>query len=134
MSAVNKIKKLGIFMDHSAAHLIEFHSDSIQTTEIKSEFTHLIKNDSLSRSEYTMHNKEQQQEAVFYKKLAVVIKDYNDVLLFGPTEAKIELYNILKLDKEFEKINITLKQADKMTDNQQHAFVKEYFELHKKNT
>ena len=120
-------KKLGIYMDHSSASLIGFSSNPTETTTIESEFTHDVKTQSLSKSENIMHNKEQQQQHKFYKELGDVIKDYEEVLLFGPTDAKTELKNILKDDHHFDNIEIQIKQADKMTDNQQHAFVNQHF-------
>ena len=74
-----------------------------------------------------MHNKEQHQQSDYYKQLGEIIKNYTEVILFGPTDAKVELFNILKADHHFAKIKIEFQQADKMTENQQHAFVKEYF-------
>ena len=118
-------------MDHSNAHIMEFTVDPIETTTIESTFTHDVKEDTLGKSEHVMHNKEQHQQAAFYKKISDVIKHYDNVILFGPTEAKVELFNILKADSAFTKTNITVKQTDKMTENQQHAFVKEHFSLHK---
>jgi hypothetical protein len=53
--------------------------------------------------------------------------NYENVLLFGPTNAKVELFNILRADLAFSNIKIEVKDADKMTDNQQRAFVKDYF-------
>ena len=50
----------------------------------------------------------------------------NSVLLFGPTDAKVELFNIMEADQRFAKIKIEVKHADKMTKNQQHAFVKKF--------
>lgn len=120
-------KKIGIWMDHSMAQLIEYPTNTIKVNLIESNFTHEDKESSLSRSENLMHNKRQQQHAAYYKELANVIENYNEVLLFGPTDAKVELFNILRADLNFEKIKIKTKHADKMTDNQQHAFVKEYF-------
>lgn len=120
-------KKLGIWMDHSNAHLMEFTVGSMETKILESKFTHGVKEESLSKSENLMHNKEQHQQAEYYNKLGEVIKEYNDVLLFGPTNAKTELLNVLRRDHLFEKIKIETKQADKMTENQQHEFVKEYF-------
>ena len=53
---------------------------------------------------------------------------FNDeVLLFGPTNAKTELYNILKEDHHFDKIKIETAPSDKMTENQQYALLKEHF-------
>jgi len=124
-------QQVGIFMDHSNAHIMEFTVDPIETTTIESTFTHQIKEDTLEKSEHLMHNKEQHQQAAFYKKISDVIKYYDNVILFGPTEAKVELFNILKADSAFTKTNITVKQTDKMSENQQHAFVKEHFALHK---
>ena len=79
------------------------------------------------KGERHMHNKEQHGQAGYYKQLADVMKNYEEVLLFGPTDAKTELFNFIKTDKAFSTIKIEIKQADKMTENQQHAFVREYF-------
>lgn len=123
----NKKKYLGIWMDHANAHLIEFATGSSENKTISSKFTHQAKEDSLQKGEYQMHSREQHQQLEYYNDLADIIKNYNHVLLFGPTDAKTELNNILKENHLFEKITIDLKQTDKMTDNQQHAFVKTHF-------
>ncbi len=120
-------KKLGIWMDHSSAHLMEFTTDPIETKTIESEFTHQEKHHNLSKSESQMHNKEQHKHSEYYKKLGEVIRDYDEVILFGPTQAKHELYNLLKDDHLFAKIKIEIKESDKMTENQKHAFVKDHF-------
>lgn len=120
-------KKLGIWMDHANAHLIEFNNDNSDDKIISSKFTHQEKSDTLGKSENIMHNKEQQDQSDYYKKISAVIKDFNEVILFGPTSAKVELSNILKADHHFDTIKIEIQQTDKMTENQQHAFVKEYF-------
>ncbi len=120
---------LGICMDHSSAHLMEFSPDTIETKTIASQFTHQEKGESLNKGERLMHNKEQHQQAAYYKKLGEVIKNYSGVILFGPTDAKVELFNILKADHHFANIKIEVKQTNKMTENQQHAFVKEYFQF-----
>jgi hypothetical protein len=120
-------KKLGIWMDHSTAHLIEFTTDAMVTKTITSKFTHQAKEHSLGKSESLMHNKEQHEQADYYKELGEAIKNHEAVILFGPTDAKVELLHVLRADNRFEKIKIETKPADKMTENQQHAFVKEYF-------
>jgi hypothetical protein len=87
-------KKLGIWMDHSSAHLIEFKTDPIKTTIIVSEFTHQDKEKSLVRGESLMHKKEQHRQSEYYNKLGEAIRDYEEVILFGPTDAKVELFNV----------------------------------------
>jgi hypothetical protein len=49
------------------------------------------------------------------------------VVLFGPTDAKKELLNLVKTDHLFEGIKIEVKNSDKMTEDQMHTFVRDYF-------
>lgn len=119
-------KNLGIWMDHSAANLIELN-DSTTSRSIESTFTHNKKVDALHRNENLMHNKEQQQQEAYYKELGVEILKYDHVLLFGPTNARVELSNYLSKDQHFKHIMIDVEAADKMTYNEKFAFVKKHF-------
>ncbi len=121
------LKKLGIWMDHSSANIIEFTLDVTAIQTISSDFDAEDKSETLQRSENEMHNKEQQKHGTFYKNLSKIIKEYDEVLLFGPTEAKNELYNLLKENHQFDKIKIEVKNSDKMNYKEQHNFVDEYF-------
>ena len=95
---------------------------------INSEFTFNTKEEALSRSESLMHNKRQQMHEAYYKEISDEILKYNHVLIFGPTNAKVELHNYLNKDLHFKDVNIDIKAADKMTDNEKDAFVKNHFE------
>jgi len=119
-------KKIGIWMDHSNAHLMEY-ADLIVTKIITSASTYEEKKFTLQKGESFMQRKNQQQEAEYYDSIAASIRDYDEVLLFGPTDAKTELLNILKADLSFSKVKIETKPSDKMTDNQEQAFVRDYF-------
>ncbi len=130
MKAQKETKSLGIWMDHTVAHIIEFTEPPMSTRIVESKFTREIKEQSVGKGENLMHNKEQHQQAAFYKELASIIQEYNKVLLFGPTDAKVELFHLLEADHKFDKIVIELKQTDKLSDNQQHAFVRDYFSKH----
>lgn len=127
MENIKPTQFLGIWMDHSTAHLMEYTRDSMETESVESTFTHQDREETLNRSESVMHNKEQQKQRLYYKELGEIIKKYDEVILFGPTDAKVELFNILKEDHHFDKINIGVEDADKMSENQQHAFVRGYF-------
>ena len=122
-----KSKKLGIWIDHSNAHLMEFCPEEKTITIIKSDFTQQEKHSSLEKNENIMHNKEQHMLAGYFKKIAEVIKQYDEVVLFGPTDAKLELKNLLKEDHHFDKIKIETRSADKMTEMQERLFVREHF-------
>jgi ADP-heptose:LPS heptosyltransferase len=76
-----------------------------------------------------MHTREQGEQADYYRELADLIRQYDEVLLFGPTEAKTELYNTFKDNHLFSEIKVEIRPADKMTENQQHTFVSSYFKV-----
>ena len=120
-------KKLGIWLDHSTAHLMPFSNGPMETTVIKSAFTHPVKMESLARSEKGMHQKEQHLQVDFHEKLGDEIKNYESVILFGPTDAKTELLNFLKADHRFDGIRSTVLPADSMTEHQEQAFVRHHF-------
>lgn len=54
----------------------------------------------MDKNENLIHNKEEQAE--YYQKLSAEIKNYEAAILFGPTEAKTELYNIFKENQHFQ--------------------------------
>lgn len=114
-------------MDHANANLMEFASGASKTKTLSSDFTFQDREHSLSRSENQMHHKEQHKQAEYYNKLGEVIRNYEEVILFGPTDAKVELFNILRANHLFRKIKIDIEQTDKMTENQQHGFVIRHF-------
>lgn len=123
---MNKQKNLGIWMDHSNANLIDLSVDN-SNQSITSKFTSDTKEEALSRSESVMHNKRQQMQEAYYKEIAEEILKYDHVLLFGPTNAKTELHNYLNKDLHFKGTQIDMEAADKMTENEKVAFVKNHF-------
>ena len=122
-------KHLGIWMDHSVAHLMQFADNVIVTNTIDSQPNMMSDNQNIKRDESLVQHKEQNHLTDFFKRLSDIIIDYDDVILFGPTDAKNELLNLLRANHRFEKIKIEIQNADKMTENQQHAFVKDYFKV-----
>jgi hypothetical protein len=118
--------KLGIWMDHEQAHLIEFTTDPMTTTTINSKSAH-GKDESAGKGESHTHTKQNHKQGDFYKELGQRIRKYKEVILFGPTSAKSELANLLRDDHLFDAIKIEIESAEKMTDNQSHAFVRKHF-------
>lgn len=115
-------------MDHSIAHFIEFKNNKIESYDIESQ-PDLEEKQNIGKDESLQQNIKKNQLLEYFKKLSFIIKDFKNVLLFGPTDAKTELFNFLKKDRHFEGIKIEIKNADKLTENQMHAFVKEHFEI-----
>lgn len=121
-------KRLGIWMDHSIAHLLELENNSVKTSTVVSKpETQVNESDLYYKDESHTLNKEQGLLAAYYTKLSNIILNYDHVLLFGPTDAKNELTNLLKDNHLFDQIKIVTKSADKMTDTQQKTFVTDYF-------
>lgn len=118
-------KILGIWMDHSIAHLTELYGDTYVTTVIESK--PVIQLDvSDYKDDSHMLNKEQGHLSTYYRKLSDACLAYEEVILFGPTEAKNELANEMKENHLFEKIKIVVKPADKLTEKEQHDFLKQF--------
>jgi len=107
--------------------LMELTKDKIVTNSVVSESAHPEKDFNLYKSEKLIHTKEQHQQSSYYKKLGDIIKNYQEVVLFGPTDAKQELLNLLRVDHLFENIKIDVLNSDKMTESQMQDFVREYF-------
>lgn len=64
----------------------------------------------------------------YYDKVIALIKDAESILIFGPGEAKIELKKRLEKNKLGGHI-ATVESADKMTDRQIEAKVREYYKV-----
>lgn len=120
---------LGIWMDHSSANCMQINGVKLHTTLILSEFTQQERMQSLTHGEKTMHNKEQQMTSKFFKKISDEILKADKILLFGPTEVKQELWNLLKEDHHFNEKKIAAETCVHFNEAQQLTFFKDYFEL-----
>lgn len=118
---------LGIWMDHANAYFTEFTTEPMTTHKLESAFTHQQKAESMIKSETISNHREQHEGLAYYKKLGAIILNYTDVILFGPTNAKTELFNLLRADHRFEQIHINVQNTDKMEERQQQIFVREHF-------
>lgn len=126
---MKKTKQLGLWMDHSNAIFMELLNDSITEKYVISDFNHTEKDLSLRKNEHLMHNKENQLQASYYKQISDKIRDYDEVLIFGPTNAKDEMYNLIKNDNLFANIKIEVRNSDKMSAIAMQDYVRGYFLL-----
>jgi hypothetical protein len=124
---MKNIKQLGIWMDHSNAYLMDMTDDTIVTNKVVSELSNPEAEFNFYKGEKLVHKKEQHLQLSYFKKIGDIIKKYQEVVLFGPTDAKSELLNLIKTDHLFEEIKIEIKNSDTMTESQMQTFVREYF-------
>ncbi len=120
-------KHLGVCLDHSTAHIIYLSNNGNENTTITARTTDFEHDSNLKHDESRIQQKEQNHLAEYYKNIAKTIEGCDEVILFGPTDARLELNNILKIDHRFDGIKIETKSIDKLTDNQMIAFVQMYF-------
>ena len=120
-------KKMGVWMNNSIAHLMEFSSNPTATTTICAQFSQQEKEKDTEQNNSLQFNRQQHQQLAYFTKLGEAIKQYESVILFGPTYAKITLFNMLKANYLFSKIKIDVRQTEEMTENQQHDFVQAHF-------
>lgn len=121
------IKYLGIWMDNEIAHLIEFVPNHMKTTLIVSKFALHEKARKLNQENNLNDKQEYHQQLDYFLEIASKIKNYEDILLFGPTNAKTELYNLLKLDPGFARVKLDIKRTGNMTEKQKYDFVIQHF-------
>ena len=121
-------KKIGIWMNHSIAYIMEFTAGLITTIIVESDnekdkqHTFNLENDNFSQ-----FTKEQIIQTDFYKKMSEQISECQQVILFGPTYAKVNFYHQLKADSRFSKTRIDVTQAQEMNQIQQQDFVTNHF-------
>ncbi|MBP6558298.1 MAG: hypothetical protein KAX93_06935 [Flavobacterium sp.] len=123
------MKKLAIYMEQSSARLIEFTIDILKT---KSELSCFDYFDEKHPKEKNLNHIEYQEAYLqnhFLNKLSEYILYYNEVLLFGKSNTTDKLFDLMAYDNRFYKINITIKQTEAMTFNEQNNFVSDYFLL-----
>ncbi len=121
------VKKLGIWMDHSIAYLMEFTNNPFEIKTIESKFPIAEKELRTSKISAQLINKEKRVLYDYYNKIGEAIKNYKQIVLFGPADAKMEFFDVLSEDERFLKIKFEIRETDKMSIGQQHEFILEYF-------
>ncbi len=119
-------KKVGVWMDYSAAHIIEFSENPNEIGTIKSKFASRIckeKNKGVAH----LYSLAKQCKTEYLNKIAATISNYDKVLLFGPTNAKAELFNLLFEDQRFFKIKAYLEETGNMSPKKRNRYMSKHF-------
>jgi len=128
MTKAKANKQLGIYMDYSNAYLMELIDKNIVSRNIEFESNGKgVHVNSLKQNETISNNFERHLQSAYYLELCEIIRNYNQVVLFGPAETKDELFNLLEFDHNFDNIKIKNINTDKMNEIQIHNFLKEYY-------
>lgn len=120
-------KKTGVWMDYSNAHIISFAETSPMPKTITSGFTPRMKENALQMSASAMLSLQQTETTAYHRDIAASIIESNEVFLFGPTDAKKELFRSLRSNPEFDAIHIEFYNSYRMTGSEEYAATENCF-------
>ncbi|MFT6167721.1 MAG: hypothetical protein ACJASF_002421 [Vicingaceae bacterium] len=120
--------KTGIWVDFEKAFIIEANNEQESITKIESNIEHFNAHggpqDNVSETRLLERNLHQQKE--FFSNVINKVKPNNEIVIFGPAEAKINLKKEFQNHNSFKGQTIPVETSDNMTENQMIAWVKEY--------
>jgi hypothetical protein len=71
-----------------------------------------------SNNEFRKNRQEENLKQTYFKKIKTKISPCSDLLIFGPGQAKKEIFNYIKEDADFNSKKIHVESFDYKTDNQ----------------
>lgn len=129
-------KNVGIWLDHKHAYIVSLIRKEQQIHQIKSNAAshYRISGGSRSKiasgeisSEHRVEEKRKHQLHHYYQEIISEIKDAQNIFIWGPGEAKLELKKELQNSRELSRKIQGIETADKMTEKQILTKVKEYY-------
>lgn len=130
---------VGLWLDHRQAVMVSITDDAETIKRIDSDIERKVRLSGGSRSAKTPYGPQQvsvdgkQQERInrqlhqYYQEIIRRIQDAAKILILGPGEAKIELKKEMEKSRELAAKKITVEPADKMTERQIAAKVRQFF-------
>lgn len=141
-------KKIGVFIDYSKAELIRYENGAAGFWEtVLSDYGEKERYEGEGSDEtrftsnpYHVSNNEFKKNRIiennlqsYYKTLIEKLKSFDEILLFGPGEAKKQFKNFAEQLQEFKHKIWHIESSDKLTDNQLLEFGREYYKPVKKS-
>jgi hypothetical protein len=133
---------IGMWIDHEKAYIVSIDNSREHTVYIRSNVEGRFRLSGGSRSskaygpqevasERKIEEKRKHHLQRYYRNVIRAIRDGERILIFGPGEAKIELEREIKKTKDLYSRIDGVEPADKMTERQIVARVREFFALEK---
>lgn len=132
------MKNIGIWLDKEEAHIITIENNNEMLKTVPSNIEHFhvhggsgtrLKGgpqDVVQDSKYL--EREKHQFRIYFKEIVTEIKEADNLVIFGPAEAKIKFKTELEENhKEIYARIKAIKTADSMTINQTIAWVRDFF-------
>jgi hypothetical protein len=129
----------GLWIDHRQAVIVSITDEGETIKRINSDIERKVRLSGGSRTSKTPYGPQQvsvdgkQEERIkrqlrqYYRAILRRIQDANKILIFGPGEAKTEFKKEMEKSGELAAKKITVETADKMTERQIAASVRQFF-------
>ena len=121
--------KVGIWIDHKKAVIVSASADGVTTKTLESDVEahprYAGQQDGGGEKKY--EERHSQDLDRYYDEVIRQLTDADELLIFGPGEAKLELKERLRRSKTHSERTIAIETTDKLTDPQIVAKVKEHF-------
>lgn len=121
--------KVGIWIDHKKAVIVSASADGVTTKTLESDVEshphYAGQQDGGGEKKY--EERHTQHLDRYYDEVIHQLTDADELLIFGPGEAKLELKERLRRSKAHPERIIGIETTDKLTDPQIVAKVKEHF-------
>jgi hypothetical protein len=129
----------GLWLDHRRAFIVSITDDAETIKRIDSDIERKVRLSGGSRTAKTPYGPQQvsvdgkQEERIkrqlrqYYQQIIRRIQDATKILILGPGEAKTELKKEMEKSKELVAKKIIVESADKMTERQIAAKVRQFF-------
>jgi hypothetical protein len=129
----------GLWIDHRQAVIVSITDEGETIKRINSGIERKVRLSGGSRTSKTPYGPQQvsvdgkQEERIkrqlrqYYRAILRRIQDANKILIFGPGEAKTEFKKEMEKSGELAAKKITVETADKMTERQIAASVRQFF-------
>ena len=120
--------KVGIWIDHKKAVIVSASADGVTTTvesDVGAHPRYAGQQDGGGEKKY--EERHGQHLDRYYEEVIRQLTDADELLIFGPGEAKVELKDRLGRAKGHSELSIGIETTDKLTDPQIVAKVKEHF-------
>jgi len=124
--------KVGLWIDHRQAVIVRLTDGVQKTRRIMSDMEKHVR---FSGGAETNSAEDQRDRRFaghlhkYYEKVASSVRDAVSILILGPGEAKLELKTCLE-NEAFSGRVVVIETADKMTDRQIAAKVRQHFGIH----
>jgi hypothetical protein len=122
-------QKVGIWIDHKSAVIVSTSAGHVTTKTLESEVgahpRYSGQQDGGGEKKYEQHHGQQLDR--YYDDVIRQVGLPEALLIFGPGEAKLELKERLSRSKVLSECTVDIEPADKLTDPQIVAKVKEHF-------